>query len=438
MSKLYSEDHEYEIERIQGTDQYAVKEDGAFWTNEDNTVQLMENSEVFNDVLLIALEERYGYDTNKNADVVSYEDFLKEMQEQNVTLSAADIQIVTEQLNAPAYTEEQVQDFLKGQIEKLCDENGMQSLYPARDESIQPETVMQQFEKYQKDSDGRETFKQYLEDYFWEENAADSMYELLSDIKSNAISENLLLADALNQYFDKADSIAEVLEEAGYNGISFEIADFLQSDYKLDITLATKEELNLDNSSIIDTYCNDGSDVGSYVISHFDKEIDNAATYLIHQQGHEVQEVFSEITGEASAEGFVKSFAEEAYECGSGSTTEVTFNVKASGQELLDVLETIAKKDVEKNLEFSENSTVGLSDSCFGIELEIPAIVPTDMISSVEINTSANAAYLEYGGYVSTTNEQPELVHEDISVMKEAFLAKNEKQKEQAEIEYDD
>ena len=151
-----------------------------------------------------------------------------------------------------------------------------------------------------------------------------------------------------------------------------------------------------------------------------------------------MQEVFSEITGEASAEGFVKSFAEEAYECGSGSITEVTFNVKASGQELLDVLETIAKKDAEKNLEFSENSTVGLSDSCFGIELEIPAIVPTDMISSVEINTSANAAYLEYGGYVSTTNEQPELVHEDISVMKEAFIAKNEHQKEQAQIERDD
>jgi len=460
MSKLYSEDHEYEIERIQGTDQYAVKEDGAFWTKEDNTVQLMENSEVCNDVLLIALEERYGYDTDKNADVVSYEDFLKEMQEQNVTLSAADIQIVTEQLNAPAYTEEQVQDFLKEQIEDLCTDEGMRLVMPSRGEAIPPEFVMQAFNEYQENNEGFETFGQFLDYKFVEDNELDFRETdyLIDEIKENALKQDMALYDCLNDYIDKASSWQEVLEEAGYNGISYELTDFLQDDYKLNLMLATKSEQDMDMSSIPSAFVDHVDNISdNYVESgYFEKDIDNALTYLIHQQGHEVSEVYSALTENmADKEGFVASVVREIQDCPDYSMIEVAVSVHASGQDLLDTLDVLSGKS-DKNLEFSKDSSVALFNEWQGtcsdldIQPEKPIIIPANMVRNVQMEDAGktNDGYTldetcgligEYWkGDVSVTEEHPELVHEEVSAMKEAFIAKNEQQKEQAQIEYDD
>ena len=397
MNKLYSEDHEYEIERIQGTDQYAVKEDGAFWTKEDNTVQLMDNSEVFNDVLLSALEERYGYDTDKNAEVVSYEDFLKEMQEQNVTLSAADIQIVAEQLNAPAYTEEQVQDFLKEQIQQLCDSDGMRDVSPVRGEALSPEFVMQSFKEYQESNEGFETFSQFLDYQLIEKNGIDiqEMDLLIDEIRDNASHQNEKLLDCLNDYLEKADSVEEVLEEAGYNGISYELTDFLCDDYKLNLMLATEKEQDMDMGSIPSVFLNHADNIHeSYADDEkygFNNDIDNALTWLIHQQGHEVSEVYAALTENMEGqEGFIASVVREIQDCPVYSMMETTVSISASGQNLLDTLDVLSGTS-DKNLEISRDSSVALFNEWQGtcsnleIELESPVIIPADMIRNVQM-----------------------------------------------------
>lgn len=463
MSKLYSvEGHEYEVKRIESTDLYTVKEDGEFQKESGNTAVLMNETEVQDYILGEALLGNYGYDVSTHSETVSYQDILKEMQTDGVTFSAENIQEITEQLSAPAYTEEQVQDFLKGQIQQLCDNDGMRDVSPVRGEALSPEFVMQSFKEYQESNEGFETFSQFLDYQLIEKNGIDIQEAdlLIDEIRDNASHQNRKLLDCLNDYLEKADSVEEVLEEAGYNGISYELTDFLCDDYKLNLMLATEKEEDMDMGSIPSVFLNHADNIHeSYADDEkygFKNDIDNALTWLIHQQGHEVSEVYAALTENMEGqEGFIASVVREIQDCPVYSMMETTVSISASGQNLLDTLDVLSGTS-DKNLEISRDSSVALFNEWQGtcsnleIELESPVIIPADMIRNVQMEGAGreNNGYTidetcglidkYWKGTVDVTEKQPELVHEDISAMKEAFLAKNEKQKEQAEIEYDD
>ena len=178
----------------------------------------------------------------------------------------------------------------------------------------------------------------------------------------------------------------------------------------------------------------------------FEELSNNALTYLIHQQGHTVEEVFSVFDSMNTESCFVGSVADEINFDDSMTASQVVVLVSAGGQELLDLLDCIAKK--EGSIEISADSSVGLFNEWLGtcsqldIQLEQPAVIPVNMIRNLQIENAGNEnngitinglcdlSGEFWQGEISMTDEQPELVHEDISAIREAFRKNKEKQAE--------
>lgn len=167
----------------------------------------------------------------------------------------------------------------------------------------------------------------------------------------------------------------------------------------------------------------------------FEELSDNALTYLIHQQGHTVEEVFSVFDSMNTESCFVGSVADEINFDDSMTASQVVVLVSAGGQELLDLLDCIAKK--EGNLEISEEAKAGLFSSDIGdisimeIQFEKNLIIPSDMVQNLQIEGAGTknkdiTVRQVYGlrdsewekGYVSITDKSPELINENMDMTK--------------------
>ena len=341
-------------------------------------------------------------------------------------------------------SEQEIKDFLKEEVEKHCNENGEYEIYFDYRDTLHEDFLLKAFNEYTENRQGYETFEDYVNSKFYEECLYERDWEFIDLVKKDAEEKGHVFAAGLEEYLQGYDYQYEAFEEVGYRGITYNFGDLLKQDYHLNIMLGTNMEQNYDMGSIPSIFNNMGD------TPYFEDEIDNALTYLIHQQGYDVAEVIDELNKDKddkkSDSSFIRSVAEEINEMPAYSMMELSVSVSGSGRELLEVLDKIAKK--EGSIEISADSSVGLFNEWLGtcsqldIQLEQPAVIPVNMIRNMQIERAGNENYgytvgmvcdlsgSFWKGEVSTTSEQPELVHEDISAIREAFRKNKEKQAE--------
>ncbi len=355
-------------------------------------------------------------------------------------------------------TEKEYQDtikFLKDEIEKHCNSDKCYEMYFDYNDTIGERTLAEIYSKYSPSSE--ETFPIYFEQAMCEnymDATLDTESELFKTIEQDAYND-----PNISSVFEKTISqndMRELMEEAGYTGVTYDIEDVIGS-YKINVMFATEAEQNYDMSSIVDAYMGERTRLQ-------ERELDNALTYLIHQQGHTVEEVLNAIDEinriaddentsfkdiEAYGEkGFVESVAYEIYNNPTYSMSELTALVSINGMDGLETLNALTNK--EGNIVISKDASIGLynewqgSGSMLEIQLEKPLIVPADMVRNVQIEgqksdyTHGYTVNDTYGlisecwkGSVDKTTEQPELIQENITATISKFKERSEKSKSQ-------
>jgi len=282
---------------------------------------------------------------------------------------------------------------------------------------------------------------------------------LYDTILENAKKEGQDFEDSFKRFEMYREGTRGLLEAGGYNGVEIDVESFLNNDYKLNLMFATQTEVNLDMSSITDFYASDFNDFYRDK-DDFEEHGDNALTYLIHQQGYDVEEVLKALNNEdfqyTQESNFVKSVIDEIEEYNGYIMSEVTVLVSAKGRDLIDLIDTIESDkfdDKKRYIEFSKGTTIGLYNEWIGcgsnldIALEKPAVFPCDMVCNIQIEGAGreNDGYSVnevYGmvdtvwteGKVSIVDEKPILKEENL---KEVFdkISKPEKVKDKNDME---
>lgn len=360
------------------------------------------------------------------------------------------------------YTDEEIIEWGKQQLSKLTyGDMTIEHSPTSYDDIISSQTILDAFNKYCEDKSLQsdyEHFKGYLEYYIveesgsnWLEYIADREYDLLQDIIKEANDTELRYA--LDKFIEAYDDITyEVLEAFGFQGSSIDFDAFLNNNtYHINLMFATEQEQNNDMSSIVAFVPN--LDDASYMTSdpsYFEETADNALTYLIHQQGHSLSEVYEAVYSEEPTNNkFIDSIVNEINDNYYGSMTELTALVSESGTALVEVLDDIAhKKDYIK---LSENTEIGLfnewngAGSSFEINLELPAVIPAEMVRNVQFENSGrwdnvkdNQGYTVddvYGlvgsvwekGDIGTTDKPPAMYNENMADVHKSFVEAIEK-----------
>lgn len=313
-------------------------------------------------------------------------------------------------------------EWLREQIKNLTYGKMAITISPSvYDDRISPQFILKAFNEYcniaKSNINDYETFKDYLEEKFAEINAyyLEETY-LLHEIKKNIQYESEELQSSFEALIDGMDDY-EILEVGGFEGINYDIKEFLDYDYRINLMFATPYERNCDMS----------------LIPRFEDVDNNALTYLIRQQGYDVHEVFKSLKEDRINDSvFVRSVVDELREQ-SYSMAELTALVTARGENLLNLLDNIAHEN--NYISISKDATIGLynewngSGSLLEIQLEKPAVFPTSMVRNVQIEGAGkeNSGYTVdavYGfvskawliGNVEIVKEAPALKEENFDV----------------------
>ena len=283
-------------------------------------------------------------------------------------------------------------NFLRNRIENYCDREGYYPYYRCSyDDCISEETIAKYFYDYIKNQHGYEKFSHYLENRMWEEWLYDYDGYLWCDIKKdfdNAVDEGLL---------EDVDLEWDDLYEAGYQGVTFNINEFVD-DIRINILLATANELNHDLSSINQCYTQgyqfryDDPDEQAELESDLE---DNMLAYLIKQQGYDVTTEY--IGGEdiaCSDSKFLKSVANELLNGYYNVCQCLVVLTTASLEQLDDLADILLKRDnCKKTITVSKDTMLGLlapfvgGGSTLDIYLDKDFEFSTDMIYDVQIES---------------------------------------------------
>lgn len=318
--------------------------------------------------------------------------------------------------------------FLKELLKDSLNENGCYELFWDYSDGLNPRDIREAIENY-KDS-GYVTFTDYLAEKLYELNF-DGDSEMLAGIKKavEASDDAEILAE-----HEKAD-FYESVQEAGYNGIDVNLDGLISNtSIYVNIMLATEKEENYDMASIVTAY-------GHYKlpdVHEVDEDVlDNALTWLIHQQGYSVCEVFKCLFENPTGFGyehennFVESIVDEIVNNTSEALSEVTMLVRLSGQQIIDFFNYFAE-DGTQNICIKKNAEVGIFNEwagcggCIGILLDKDVVVPKSMIRGYQIEDSGESSCVgdvyglsgaAYKDVLSFTEENPVLFEEKENVL---------------------
>ena len=302
--------------------------------------------------------------------------------------------------------EQKAIDWLKGEVTKYCNANGMIELYwDYQDREALEDTLSDYLEDY----DGG-NLTEFIADslrekdwyYDWCYEGEDSLIE---DIKKDVdgIEDEEVKQFLLNQLEDFND-FKELLYSAGYDGVDDGIEEELKNlQINVNLTLATDEEANQDMSSIIVAF---GTD---YLPVSFDglgiENLDNAVTYLIHQQGHTLKEFYDCLLGNKDGGKFLNSLVREMENNPAEATSGLTVLVSVGTDEYS------ALVSKEGNIEVSTDTEIGLYNSWIGggslfeIELEKPFVFPASMIMHADFDNVTGTGYYSVGDTYGTMND---------------------------------
>lgn len=382
--------------------------------------------------------------------------------------------------NAEEITKEEVIAWGKETLSDLTNGTNQLTVTPSGySDFITSSTILNAFQEYSENKPEDTSFSNYLYDEF-----QDSLLDSVAYLEENLASQIKALAEEKGDAFVEAlenldgDLPYELLEQFGYEGASVDMSEFLDHDYKVNLLLATEQEINYDVTSvsrmahgIMDEdgklTLKDDESFGDKTVTAADQletYSDNALSYLVHQQGYTVEEMMHAVQ-ERIAENdyktseFIESVVNELDGTYSDYNEQLTALISINGNDLVEMLDSIAEgKD---NIVLGTDTIVGLYDrmngagSDFEIQLEEDMVIPTTMVQIVQMESSGrddvvsskdNIGYSvddTYGfvgtqwqdSYKGITDEAPVLAEEN---MKETYEKLNSFEPEKDEVIKDD
>lgn len=287
------------------------------------------------------------------------------------------------------------------------------------DDFISSSTILNAFQEYSGSKPKvirpeNTSFSNYLYDEIQDslfDNVAYLEEELASQIKTLAEEKGDAFVEALENLDE--DLPYELLEQFGYEGATVDMSEFLDHDYKVNLLLATEQELNYDNTSI--------SRMAHGIIGE-----DGKLTLKDYNDFHD---------------------------------KTVTALISINGNNLVEMLDKVAEgKD---NIVLGTDTVIGLYDrmngagSDFEIQLEEDMVIPTAMVQIVQMESSGRSDVVSskdnigysvddtYGfvgtqwqdSYKGITDKAPTLVQEN---MKETYEKLNNFEPEKDDVIKDD
>jgi hypothetical protein len=286
--------------------------------------------------------------------------------------------------------------------------------------------------------------------YFFRNSAEYEEDYIMQKIESAIQSEQPDLAPIFEARKEEM-STCEILEEGGLQSETINHEAFLSNNYHINLMFATPKEQNYDMGAIPTMFYESAEKSAD-----FDYFTDNALTYLIHQQGYTLADVYEGMVHPKKVEDkkFLKSVVEEIDNFPWYSMAELTALISLSGKDLIDTLDAIANG--RDYIKLSKETMIGLynewqgTGSQLGIELEKDAIIPTNMVRNVQFEGERYTKVHENNGYsvddvygligrcwtqgkAGLASEEPVLKEEDMKKTQAALRVLNKQAKEKTE-----
>ena len=304
--------------------------------------------------------------------------------------------------------EQAMTTWLSEEVKKYCNADGMIETYWDYQDR---EALNDEIKRYAADFEGGDLIE-HIADSMREENwylnwCDEYEDDFFAGIKNDAPTiEDEELRNYIVDRLENMDytDLRDELEVAGYNGVD----DGIESELKdvkvnVNLTLATDNEANYDMSSIITCF---GTD---YLPVEFDSldasHLDNALTYLIHQQGHTLKEFYDCLLGDKDGGKLLKSIGTEVNNNPAEATCGLTVLVSVSLGEYSAILSK------EGSIEVSADTEVGLYNSWIGggsvfeISLEKPFVFPASMVSHADLDDITGTGAYSVGDTYGTMGE---------------------------------
>ena len=304
--------------------------------------------------------------------------------------------------------EQAMTNWLSEEVKKYCNADGMIETYWDYQDR---EALNDEVKRYAADFEGGDLIE-HIADQMREENwylnwCDEYEDDFFAGIRNDAPTiEDEELRNYVVDRLENMDytDLRDELEVAGYNGVD----DGIESELKnvkvnVNLTLATDDEANYDMSSIITCF---GTD---YLPVEFDSldasHLDNALTYLIHQQGHTLKEFYDSYLGNADGGKLLKSIGAEVDNNPAEATCGLTVLVSVNMGEYGAILSN------EGNIEVSADTELGLYNSWIGggsvfeIALEKPFVFPASMVLHADLDDITGTGAYSVGDTYGTMGE---------------------------------
>lgn len=303
--------------------------------------------------------------------------------------------------------------YLEEKIKQYCNIENCIEVYWDYNDKVSKETI----QKYINDNLDDKCFDELLEN-----KILDELYELNPDYEyqlQNEFIEQLIEnapSTEIENYIKERDytEIIDDLYNCGYKGIDWNIENLLaNTEIKVNILLATPQEQNYDMGSIVTAFGNDYET--PFVNWNIDCDdlncLDNSLTYLIHQQGYTLKDIYKNLLYQSNAEPeFIKGICYDINNNSSEAMSELGIYIKLRGNEISNFCRKIQKENTY--IIVNKDTNIGLFNEWSGTGgypdnyLEKDFVFPTDMIRNIQIEGAGK----ECQGY--TLNEVYGLVDE--------------------------
>lgn len=322
--------------------------------------------------------------------------------------------------------------YLKKAVKEYCNENGcIEAYWDYRDEA------------------SKDTIQDYINNVIGGVNDVSSLKNIIVEELSTyydvfdeyelALTQYLIdnaPNNEIKDYIEQMDnsSLFDDLYDCGYNGVDYNIDQLLSyTTIKVNILFGTDKERDYDMGSIVTAFGNDyQTPFKNWNLDNNDVDkLDNAMTYLIHQQGHTVKEVYDcLILNKDTNNTFIKDICTDITNNSSEAMSELGVYISLNGRRISDFCDKLQKgngyivvdKDTNIGIFNEWSGTCGYPDNY----LEKDFVVPVSMIRNIQIE-GAKRKY-EYtiddvcglaGEFwnenaLSYTATAPELVQEDL------------------------
>lgn len=349
---------------------------------------------------------------------------------------------------------EEYMEYLKKAVKEYFDENGCIQAYWDYNDTASKNTIQEHiYNLINKETD------MLLVDKLFDE-ISEINFDWQSALEADFVAHLIENApnDKIKNYIDELDNCCKLYDKlynCGYNGIEWNIEDLLRNTtLKVNILFGTEKEQDYDMGSIVTAFGNDyQTPFKTWNLDSNDVDrLDNALTYLIHQQGHTVKEVYdSLVLGKNTESPFIEGICTDISNNSSEAMSELGVYIELSGRDIIDFCNNLQKgngyivvdKDTNVGIFNEWAGTCGYPDNY----LEKDFVVPVDMIRNVQIEgakTRDGYTINEVCGLVgefwkdnalSYTEFAPELTQENLNIVLEEINAEVEKISKLEEIE---